>query len=327
MTIHTRLCDILRIKHPVIQGGMAWVATAELAAAVSEGGGLGIIGAGRMPADVLRSEIRKAKTLTGRPFGVNLMLLDDHIDDLFSVVLEERVPVVTTGAGNPGTYMADMKARDMKVVPVCASVALAKRLQRVGADAIIVEGMEAGGHIGELTTMVLVPQVVDAVEIPVVAAGGIADGRGLAAALMLGAEGVQVGTRFMCSTECTIHERTKDRILKAGDRDTIVTGYSTGHPCRVIKNKLAREFEKMDGAGMAAELEKMGEGKLRLAMQEGDVEWGSLMAGQIAGMICDIKPAADIVAEIVEGAEGLLSHASGRLAADSPPVIVPSAGS
>lgn len=312
MTIHTRLCNILSIEHPVIQGGMAWVATAELASAVSNGGGLGIIGAGHMPTDVLREEIRKAKLMTDRPFGVNVMLLAPHIDDLVAVVLAERVPVVTTGAGNPSTYMTDLKSRDIKVLPVCPSVALAKRLQRVGADAIIVEGMEAGGHVGELTTMVLVPQVVDAVDVPVVAAGGIADGRGLAAALMLGAEGVQVGTRFMCAAECTIDPKVKDRILRAGDRDTIVTGYSTGHPARVIRNKLAREFERMDKADMGAELEKMGEGKLRQAMQDGDVQWGSLMAGQIAGMVSEIKPAAEIVADIVSGADRLLADGRER---------------
>lgn len=306
MPIHTRLCDVLAIEHPVIQGGMAWVATAELAAAVSNAGGLGIIGAGHMPTETLREEIRKAKSFTDKPFGVNLMLLAPHIADLVTVVLEERVPVVTTGAGNPGPYIPGMKERGMKVLPVCASVAFAKRVQRVGADAIIVEGMEAGGHIGELTTMVLVPQVVDAVDVPVVAAGGIADGRGVAAALMLGADGVQVGTRFMCAAETLIHEKTKERIVRAGDRDTVVTGYSTGHPCRVIKNKLAREFEKMDAAGMADELDKMGTGKLRLAMQEGDVEWGSVMAGQSAGMVARIEPAAEIVRDLIEGAERVL---------------------
>ncbi|RJQ54274.1 MAG: enoyl-[acyl-carrier-protein] reductase FabK [Actinobacteria bacterium] len=319
MTIHTKLCETLSIEHPVIQGGMAWVATAELAAAVSNAGGLGIIGAGHMPADVLADEIRKAKALTRMPFGVNLMLLAPHIDELVSVVLQERVPVVTTGAGSPGGYIPEMKERGMKVLPVCASVAFAKRIARVGADAIIVEGTEAGGHIGELTTMVLVPQVVDAVDIPVVAAGGIADGRGMAAALMLGAVGVQVGTRFMCATETQIHERTKERIVRAGDRDTVVTGYSTGHPCRVIKNKLAREFEKMDAAGMAEELDKMGTGKLRSAMQEGDVEWGSVMAGQSAGMVHQIEPAAAIVEDIVSRAERVLQEVPSRSLANDVP--------
>jgi len=306
---------------------MAWVATAELAAAVSEGGGLGLIGGGNMPTDVLRAEIRKAKTLTSKPFGVNLMLLDAHIEELVGVVLEERVPVVTTGAGNPGVYMAQMKERDIKVLPVCPSVALAKRLERVGADAIIVEGMEAGGHIGELTTMVLVPQVVDAIGVPVVAAGGIGDGRGMAAALMLGAAGVQVGTRFMCASECTIDDDVKKRILRAGDRDTIVTGHSTGHPCRVIKNKLTRELEKLDKDGKAEELEKMGTGRLRSAMRDGDIEWGSLMAGEIAGLVCEITPAARIVAEMVAGAERALAAGMDLTGGHSAPSVVPTAAS
>lgn len=309
----------------MIQGGMAWVATAELAAAVSEGGGLGVIGAGRMPTDVLREQIRKAKKLTSKPFGVNLMLLDEHIDDLVEAVLTEHVAVVTTGAGNPGGYMAEMKAREIKVLPVCPSVALAKRLERVGADAIIVEGMEAGGHIGELTTMVLVPQVVDAVEVPVVAAGGIGDGRGLAAALMLGADGVQVGTRFMCATECTIHERVKERIIRAGDRDTVVTGYSTGHPCRVIKNRLTRDLEKLDKEGKADEIEELGTGKLRSAMQDGDIEWGSVMAGEVAGMVNEVMPAARIVSEMVGEAARLLASGAGRPEADPGTIIVPTA--
>lgn len=323
MTIHTRLCDLLSITHPVIQGGMAWVATSELAAAVSEGGGLGVIGAGRMPVDVLREQIRKTKVLTNRPFGVNLMLLDEHIDDLFTTVLEEGVAVVTTGAGNPGAYMTELKSRDIKVLPVCPSVALAKRLERIGADAIIVEGMEAGGHIGELTTMVLVPQVVDALDVPVVAAGGIGDGRGLAAALMLGAEGVQVGTRFMCAAECTVHDKVKERIAKAGDRDTIVTGYCTGHPCRVMKNKLTRELEKLDKADKPQELEELGTGKLRAAMQEGDVEWGSLMAGQIAGLVSEVTPAAQIVAQMVAEAERRLGTCGTLIGTPKPPMSVP----
>lgn len=323
VTIHTRLCDILQVEHPVIQGGMAWVATAELASAVSEGGGLGLIGAGNMPADVLREQIRKAKGLTRKPFGVNLMLLDGHIDDLVVVVLEERVSVVTTGAGNPGAYMADMKERDIRVLPVCPSVALAKRLVRIGADAIIVEGMEAGGHIGDLTTMVLVPQVVDAVDVPVVAAGGIGDGRGLAAALMLGAAGAQVGTRFMCATECTISDKIKERIVRAGDRDTVVTGYSTGHPCRVMKNKLTRELEKLDKEDKSEDIEELGKGKLRAAMQDGDTEWGSLMAGEIAGLVGEIKPAAEILAEMIDGAEKALGGGMDLVRGHPSAVVVP----
>jgi len=306
MALHTRLTEILGIDHPVIQGGMAWTATAELAAAVSNGGGLGVIGAGQMPTPVLREEIRKAKELTDQPFGVNLMLMTPHIDELVQLVMDERVPVVTTGAGNPGKYMSGFKEHGIKVLPIAPSVALAKRLESIGADAIIGEGMEAGGHIGELTTMVLTPQLVDAVSVPVVAAGGIADGRGVAAAFALGAEGVQVGTRFMCAEECTIHPNVKDRILKARDRDTVVTGYSTGHPVRVIKNKLTKAIEELDRANRPEELERLGSGKLALAMREGDLDMGSLMAGQAAAMVCAIEPAADIVRELVSQAESIM---------------------
>jgi enoyl-[acyl-carrier protein] reductase II len=302
MALSTRVTALLGIEHPVIQGGMAWTATAELAAAVSNAGGLGIIGAGHMPTDLLRAEIRKAKELTDRPFGVNLMLLTPHIDEIVAMVVEERVPAVTTGAGNPGKYMAALKGADVKVLAVVPSVALAKRMESIGADAVIGEGMEAGGHIGELTTMVLIPQLADAVDIPVIAAGGIADGRGVAAAFALGAEGVQVGTRFMCAEECTIHPEVKQRILKARDRDTVVTGYSTGHPVRVLKNKLTRVLEDLDRQNKPEEIEALGTGKLALAMREGDVEMGSLMAGQAAAMVCAIEPARDIVLDLVEGA-------------------------
>lgn len=306
MSLSTRLTALLGIEHPIIQGGMAWTATAELAAAVSNGGGLGIIGAGHMPTDVLRAEIRKAKELTDRPYGVNLMLLTPHIDEIVEMVIEERVPAVTTGAGNPGKYMAGLKDANVKVLTVVPSVALAKRMESIGADAVIGEGMEAGGHIGELTTMVLTPQLVDAVDIPVVAAGGIADGRGVAAVFALGAEGVQVGTRFMCATECTIHPDVKARILKARDRDTVVTGYSTGHPVRVIKNKLTRMLEELDRDNKPEELEALGAGKLALAMRTGDLEMGSVMAGQAAAMVCTIEPAADIVRDLVTGAEEVM---------------------
>ena len=265
MTLKTRVSALLGIEHAIIQGGMAWTATAELAAAVSNAGGLGIIGAGHMPTDILREQIRAARTLTDKPFGVNLMLLTPHIDDLVAMVLEEGVAAVTTGAGNPGKYMTAFKERDIKVLPIAPSVALAKRLESIGADAIIGEGMEAGGHIGELTTMVLTPQLVDAVSIPVIAAGGIADGRGIAAAFALGAEGVQLGTRFMVAEECTIHPDVKQRILKAKDRDTVVTGLSTGHPVRVIKNKLSRIIEGLDRDNQPEEIEKLGAGKLALA--------------------------------------------------------------
>jgi enoyl-[acyl-carrier protein] reductase II len=302
MTLRTRLTALLGIEYPIIQGGMAWTATAELAAAVSNAGGLGIIGAGHMPTDILRDQIRQTKALTTNPFGVNLMLLTPHIDELVDMVLEEGVHAVTTGAGNPGKYMAALKERDIKVLTVVPSVALAKRMESIGADAVIGEGMEAGGHIGELTTLVLTPQLADAVEIPVVAAGGIADGRGVAAAFALGAEGVQVGTRFMCAEECTIHPDVKARIVKARDRDTVVTGYSTGHPVRVIKNRLSRMIEVLDRENQPEEVEKLGSGKLALAMREGDLNMGSLMAGQAAALVCEVQPAGEIVSELISEA-------------------------
>ncbi|MCL4554112.1 MAG: enoyl-[acyl-carrier-protein] reductase FabK [Actinobacteria bacterium] len=299
MPFRTRVTELFDIRHPIIQGGMAWTSTAELAAAVSSGGGLGIIGAGQMPTDNLRTQIRLAKTLTDKPFGVNLMLMTPHIDDIVDMVLAEGVHMVTTGAGNPGKYMSVLKDRGIKVVPIAPSVALAKRLEGMGADAIIGEGMEAGGHIGELTTMTLVPQLVDAVSVPVIAAGGIADGRGVVAAFALGAEGIQVGTRFMCATECTIHPDVKQSILKARDRETVVTGYSTGHPVRVLKNKLAKMIAAHDKAGETEEIEKLGTGKLALAMRDGDLEMGSLMAGQSAALVCKIQPAAEIIDEMM----------------------------
>ncbi|MDI6900435.1 MAG: enoyl-[acyl-carrier-protein] reductase FabK [Anaerosomatales bacterium] len=310
MALSTRVSRLLGIDHPIIQGGMAWTATAELAAAVSEGGGFGLIGAGHMPTDILRDEIRRAKTLTDRPFGVNLMLLTPHIDDLVQMVLEEGVSAVTTGAGNPGKYMTALKDRGIKVLTVVPSVALAKRMESIGADGIIGEGMEAGGHIGELTTMVLTPQLVDAVDIPVIAAGGIADGRGVAAVFALGAEGVQVGTRFMCAQECTIHPDVKDRIVRARDRDTVVTGYSTGHPVRVLKNKLSRMLEELDRDNRPEELEALGSGKLALAMRQGDIDMGSVMAGQAAAMVCKVQPAAEIITEMMAEADLVI----GRLA-------------
>lgn len=306
MALRTRLTTLLGIEHPIIQGGMAWTATAELSAAVSNAGGIGIIGAGHMPTDLLREQIRAAKTLTDKPFGVNLMLLTPHIDELVQLVLDEAVPVVTTGAGNPAKYMSALKEMGIKVLTVVPSVALAKRMESIGADAVIGEGMEAGGHIGDLTTFVLTPQLADAVDVPVIAAGGIADGRGVAAAFALGAEGVQVGTRFMCATECTIHPSVKDAVLKAKDRDTVVTGYSTGHPVRVIKNKLSREIEKLDRDNQPDQIEALGTGKLALAMRQGDTSMGSLMAGQSAAMVCRIEPAAIIVQDLVSGAEAAM---------------------
>jgi enoyl-[acyl-carrier protein] reductase II len=306
MALRTRITRLFGIEYPIIQGGMAWTATAELAAAVSNAGGIGVIGAGHMPTDILRDEIRNAKALTDKPFGVNLMLLTPHIDDIVAMVLEENVAMVTTGAGNPGKYMAALKERGIKVLPIAPSVALAKRMESIGADAIIGEGMEAGGHIGELTTMVLTPQLVDAVEIPVVAAGGIADGRGVAAAFALGADGVQVGTRFMCADECTIHPDVKAQVIKAKDRDTVVTGRSTGHPVRVLKNKLARQIMELDRDNKPEDIEALGAGKLALAMRQGDIEMGSLMAGQIAAMVCEIQPAAQIVSEMMSEAERIM---------------------
>lgn len=306
MALRTRLTTLLDIEYPIIQGGMAWTATAELSAAVSNAGGIGIIGAGHMPTDLLREQIRAAKALTDKPFGVNLMLLTPHIDELVQLVLDEAVPVVTTGAGNPAKYMSALKDLGIKVLTVVPSVALAKRMESIGADAVIGEGMEAGGHIGELTTFVLTPQLADAVDVPVVAAGGIADGRGVAAAFALGAEGVQIGTRFMCATECTIHPSVKDVVLKAKDRDTVVTGYSTGHPVRVIKNKLSREIEKLDRDNRPEEIEALGSGKLALAMRQGDTSMGSLMAGQSAAMVCRIESAAAIVQDLVAGAEATM---------------------
>ncbi|HQE05301.1 MAG TPA: enoyl-[acyl-carrier-protein] reductase FabK [Tepidanaerobacteraceae bacterium] len=308
---YTEICKLLDIEFPIIQGGMAWVATAELTAAVSNAGGLGIIAAGSAPEDVVRNEIKKAKSLTDKSFGVNIYFMSPHVDKVIDVVVEEEVPVVTTGAGNPGKYMSKLKQAGIKVIPVVSSVALARRLERVGADALIAEGMECGGHIGELTTMALVPQVVDAVKIPVIAAGGIADARGFLAALALGAKGVQMGTRFVCARECTAHEKFKEAIITAKDRSTIVTGKTTGHPVRVIKNKLSLKFEELEQKQASVyELEALGQGKLRLAVVDGDVENGSVMAGQVSGMIKEVKSAENIIQDIIKGAAKLLNSLS-----------------
>ncbi|HEY4687055.1 MAG TPA: enoyl-[acyl-carrier-protein] reductase FabK [Candidatus Subteraquimicrobiales bacterium] len=316
MQFKTEVCDLLNIKYPILQGGMAWTSTAELAAGVSNAGGLGIIGAGSMPPDVLKEEIVKLRALTDKPFGVNLVLLNNpFVTELVKVIIEKRVPVVTTGAGNPGPFIPELKDRGVKVLPVTASVALAKRLERAGADALITEGMEAGGHVGELTTFVLVPQVAAAVKIPVIAAGGIANGRGMIAAFVLGARGVQLGTRFVCATECTVHPKVKEKILRAKDRDTTVTGYSTGHPVRILKNKLSRELELLDRENKGKEVEERGEGKLRLAMQDGDVDWGSLMAGQSAAMVDKIESAKDIVESLIEEASTALKDLSAMIEA------------
>ncbi len=310
----TRLTDLLGIEYPIIQGGMAWVATAELAAAVSNGGGIGIIAAGGAPADVVREQIKKARTLTDKPFGVNVMLMSPFADEVMNVVIEEKPDVVITGAGNPGKYMADLKAAGIKIMPVIASVAMAKKMEKDGADAVIAEGTEAGGHIGELTTMVLVPQVADAVEIPVVAAGGIADKRGAVAAFALGADGIQVGTRFICAEECIAHDNYKQAVIKAKDRDAVVTGRTTGAPVRALKNKLTREYDRLEKSGASfEEIEQLGVGGLRRAFQEGDVQTGSLMAGQSAAMVTKIEPAADIIRSYFDGTDEILDNISNQL--------------
>lgn len=299
-----RICELLGIEYPIIQGGMAWVATAELAAAVSNAGGLGLIAAGGAPAEVVREQIHRARTLTDKPFGVNVMLMTPFADEVMQVVVEEKPAVVATGAGNPGKYMDALKNAGIKVLPVVASVAMAKRMEKAGADAVIAEGTEAGGHIGELTTMVLTPQVVDAVSIPVVSAGGYADSRGTRAAFALGADGIQVGTRFLCATECLAHENYKNAVLKAKDRDAVVTGRATGAPVRALKNKLTKEYQRLEKEGASFdEIEALGVGGLRRAFQEGDVEMGSLMAGQSAAMVNKIEPCADIIKDFFDGVE------------------------
>ena len=294
-----RICEILNIKYPIIQGGMAWVADSNLAAAVSNAGGFGIIGTGSATADIVKKEIDNCRRLTDRPFGVNVMLMSPNADEVIDLIIEEKPAGITTGAGNPAKYMDRLKEAGIKVIPVVPTVALAQRMEKLGADAVIAEGTEAGGHIGELTTMVLVPQVAEALNIPVIAAGGVADGRGIAASFALGAEGVQIGTRFICSEECNIHQNYKDAVLKAKDRDAVVTGRPTGHPVRTLKNKLAKKFLKMEKEGASPEeLEKLGAGALRLAVVEGDKDGGSFMAGQSAAMVREIKPCKDIVEEI-----------------------------
>lgn len=299
----TRITELLQIEAPVIQGGMAWVAEHGLAAAVSNAGGLGIIGAASAPPEVVREEIRKCKELTDKPFGVNVMLLNPNADEVAKIVVEEGVRVVTTGAGNPGKYMELWKSAGVRVMPVVASVAMAKLMERAGADAVVAEGMESGGHIGSTTTMALVPQVADAVEIPVIAAGGIADGRGLAAAFMLGAEGVQLGTRFVASTESIVHRNYKEKILKAKDIDSVITGASTGHPVRSLRNQMTREYLELEREHADfMELEKLTLGSLRKAVIEGDTVHGTLMAGQIAGLIHEEKTCAQIIEELLSTA-------------------------
>lgn len=301
------ITDLLGIEYPIIQGGMAWVAEHNLAAAVSNAGGLGLIGAASAPAEIVREEIKKCKELTDKPFGVNIMLLNPNADEVAKVVVEEGVKVVTTGAGSPAKYMDMWKEAGVKVIPVVASVGMAKLMERAGADAVVAEGMESGGHIGSTTTFALVPQVVDAVNIPVIAAGGIADGRGMAAAYMLGAQGVQIGTRFVVATESIVHENYKNQLIRAKDIDSTVTGMSTGHPIRSIRNKMTKEYLKLEKEGADfMELEKLTLGSLRRAVIDGDVVNGTVMAGQIAGMIKEEMPCKDIIQEIMRDATALL---------------------
>ena len=305
----TRITELLGIEYPIIQGGMAWVAESHLAAAVSAAGGLGLIGGANAPAEVIRNYIREVKAVTDKPFGVNVMLMSPYADEVAKVIVEEGVKVVTTGAGNPEKYMEMWKAAGIKVIPVVASVALAKRMERYGADAVVAEGTESGGHIGEATTMTLVPQVVDAVSIPVIAAGGIGDGRGIAAAFMLGAEAVQMGTRFLVAKECTVHQNYKDRVLKAKDIDSTVTGRTHGHPVRCLRNQMTREYVKLENEGKSfEELEYLTLGTLRKAVQEGDVTNGTVMAGQIAGMVSKEQTCKEMIDEMMAQAEPLLGR-------------------
>lgn len=308
----TKITKLLGIEYPVIQGGMAWVAEHQLAAAVSNAGGLGIIGAASAPPEIVREEIKKCKALTDKPFGVNIMLLNPNADEVARIVVEEGVKVVTTGAGNPAKYMDIWSEADIKVIPVVASVAMAKMMERAGASAVVAEGMESGGHIGSITTMALVPQVVDAVNIPVIAAGGIADGRGLAAAMMLGAQGVQMGTRFVAAAETVVHDNYKARLIKATDIDSEVTGLSTGHPVRCIRNHMTREYLRLEKEGADfMELEKLTLGSLRNAVVDGDVVDGTVMAGQISGLIKEVKTCSEIIKEMVSQAQDLLDGGNG----------------
>lgn len=303
----TKVTELLQIEYPIIQGGMAWVAEHYLAAAVSEAGGFGLIGAASAPPEIVREEIRKAKELTDKPFGVNIMLLNPNADEVAKIVVEEGIQAVTTGAGNPEKYMPMWKEAGVKVIPVVASVAMAKRMERYGADAVVAEGMEAGGHIGNQTTMALIPQIVDAVNIPVIAAGGIGDGRGVAASFMLGAEGVQMGTRFVVADESIVHDNYKDRIVKAKDIDSVVTGQSTGHPVRCLRNQMTKEYIKKEQEGVPfEELERMTLGSLRKAVMDGDILNGTVMAGQIAGLVSKRQSCKEILQEIMTEAEKLL---------------------
>ena len=307
----TRITDLLGIEYPIFQGGMAWVAEQHLAAAVSAAGGLGLLGGASAPGEVVRDMIRDVRSMTDRPFGVNVMLMSPYADDVAEIVIREGVKIVTTGAGIPDKYMKDWKAAGVRVIPVVASVGQARLMERLGADAVVAEGMESGGHIGEATTMTLVPQVVDALKIPVIAAGGIADGRGMMAAFMLGAEAVQIGTRFVNSTEAGVSDAYKQRIIRAKDIDSTVTGLSHGHPIRSLRNEMTREYLRLEAEGKGLEeLELLTLGSLRRAVQDGDVKNGTVMAGQIAGMIKDIKPCADIIRDIMDEFHALAGKAA-----------------
>jgi enoyl-[acyl-carrier protein] reductase II len=307
MLTNFEICKLLNIKYPIFQGGMAWLGTWELVSAVSNAGGLGILGAGDAPPDWLQEQVRKTREKTKKPFGVNVLLMSRFLKENLKILIDEKVDIVTFGGGLPGTHIPALKEAGIKVIPVVSSVALAKRLERLNVDAIIVEGLESGGHIGDTTTMTLVPQIVNAVHVPVIAAGGIADGRGVAAALALGAQGVQIGTRFICSNECIAHPKFKEAIINAQDRATVATGFSTGHPVRCLENKFTREFgTKEKNNAPKSELEEFGKGRLFLGVIQGNIEEGSLMAGQIAGLINDIKPVNDIIQDIVNETEKVL---------------------
>ena len=309
--INTVICSQLNIKYPIFQGGMAQISDAELAAAVSEAGGLGVIASGNNTAEFIKNEIHKIKSLTDKPFGVNVMLLSPYANEVSNLLIEEKVPVIITGAGNPGKYLKLWKETGIKVIPVVPSVAFAKHFEKLGADAIICEGTESGGHVGELTTMCLTPQVVDAVKIPVIAAGGIGDGRGIAAVLSLGAQGVQVGTRFLLANECNVHQNYKNKVAKANDTDTAVTGRKTGHPVRVLKNKLVNQFKEIEkNNGTVEEMEQLGRGRLYKAAVEGDVDYGSVMSGQIASLVNKEQSCKEIITEMFDEAESIMKSLS-----------------
>lgn len=310
----TQITELLGIEYPVIQGGMAWVADAQLAANVSKAGGIGFIGAANAPAEWVREQIHIARQITDKPFGVNVMLLSPHADEVAAVVAEEKVAAVTTGAGNPAKYMEMWKNSGIRVIPVVASVALARMMEKCGADAVVAEGMESGGHIGEQTTMSLVPQVVDAVSIPVIAAGGIGDGRGMAAAFMLGAQAVQIGTRFIVAKECNVHQAYKDRVIQARDIDSEVTGRSTGHPVRSLRNQMTRKYQALEKEGARfEELELLTLGALRKAVVDGDVKNGTVMAGQIAGLIKKEQTCSEIIKELMDGMSNVIEHVRGEI--------------